>query len=477
MSKPIDLDHVYIKWLQTSKLSDYVTIEEANEVRSSLEKYISNFDLNLPDVLRAKILASSHNIVVHLNQKNTAEGKKLALEKLKTARQLKDTLIQITSLYHLSDFLIEEKKLQEYIAVSEESLQPEKQLTERSPFYVGTVIHLVNAYIFAGGHDDRVKELLNELFANPLTQAQSFSLYAQYLTIVEPDSPSEKEIFNLLEVNNIKDFCSRIETLSQNILNQNDMYHVLNQAVIALENRGYYKEANSYMEKCLRLREKTYSSDLAQSLADYQTKQAIAQKENEVAYAQLKSKLYSIIAILASCLFLIAIFVLRRNGKQRRLLNTKNEIISKSLNEKDNLLHKNQLLFKEMNHRVKDNFQVVSSLMELQTKGINDETALQLGKEGKNRINAMALIHQKLYENNDLDIEISDYISKLILSITDLYNREIQPKVIMDIPQFKFGIDTAMPHGLIINEIITNAFKYGFNKKEPRLEVSLCKAE
>lgn len=477
VTNEIQLDYVFIKWLQNSKLRDYATIEEANEIYSSLEKYISKFEPDQPNTIGAKILLSTHDIVLHIIQKKFKEGKNLCLINLEKARQLNDPIFQIVTLYHLSDFLLEENKLQEYIEINEESLILEKELLEKSPYYTGTIVHLLNAYIFAGGYDNRVDELLSELYTDPLTKVYSYSLYAQYLRTLKPNSISENEIFKLLGVRNIVEFCDKTKMLSENVLNPNDMYHLLNESAYAMEKRGFYKEANSFRVECMRLRESIYSKDLTQSLVDYDTKQMIKQKENEIVYAQEKNWLYSMLAVLFTSLFIITLLALYKNRKHGKQLNAKNEIIKKSLAEKDDLLQKNQLLFKEMHHRIKNNFQIVSSLFELQSKGVEDRVALKMAKDNKNRLNAMALIHQKLYQNDEMIVEIDEYIAQLVSSISHLYLKDVQPKISMQIPHYKFDIDTAIPLGLIINEIITNAFKYGFDQTNPILNISLSKTK
>ena len=168
---------------------------------------------------------------------------------------------------------------------------------------------------------------------------------------------------------------------------------------------------------------------------------------------------------------LVAVFIYlyaKRNRKQAVLLNEKNTIINTALDEK-------VLLLEEVHHRVKNNFQLVSSLLELQSKEIVDEKALKTISEGQNRVRAMALIHQKLYESDDIkNIDFKDYCTQLIEELTNNYGlgKTIVTEVKVEIENF--DIDTAIPLGLILNELIINAFKYAFNDDaENKLSVSL----
>lgn len=190
--------------------------------------------------------------------------------------------------------------------------------------------------------------------------------------------------------------------------------------------------------------------------------------ENEI-LKQKQSKIVLWFSLIGVGLLAIGAFwAFRKKRKQSVVLDNKNQEIEKALLEK-------QLLLKEVHHRVKNNFQIVASLLELQSKGIEDEKALELAQDGKNRVKSMALIHKRLYQNDDLLIELDDYIKSLVSDISKTYGKNKSTKVNYDIPNFKFDIDTAIPLGLIINELITNAYKYCFDNNIPVLDVSMNK--
>lgn len=123
-----------------------------------------------------------------------------------------------------------------------------------------------------------------------------------------------------------------------------------------------------------------------------------------------------------------------------------------------------EILLREIHHRVKNNLQVVSSLLSLQSHYITDEQALEAVKDSRNRVQSMALIHQNLYQDNDLTgIDIRDYISKLCDNLLHSYN--IQPgkiQLIKDLQPINLDVDVLVPLGLILNELITNSLKYAF---------------
>jgi len=136
--------------------------------------------------------------------------------------------------------------------------------------------------------------------------------------------------------------------------------------------------------------------------------------------------------------------------------NAENELIV-SLNDKD-------MLLKEIHHRVKNNLQIISSLLNLQSQYIKDEDALNAFKESQNRVRSMALIHEKLYKSENMSkIDFRDYITELTDSI--FYNYHVDSSRIQlnkNIDKIFLNIDTAIPCGLIINELITNSLKHAF---------------
>lgn len=160
------------------------------------------------------------------------------------------------------------------------------------------------------------------------------------------------------------------------------------------------------------------------------------------------------------------VYAYLKNIKNQRLLAEQKHIIEKSLVEKDSLL-------KEIHHRVKNNLQMVSSLLSLQTKNTRSKAAIEALEEGKTRVKAMALIHQKLYQNDDLSvIEMQGYIESLINSVQSVYKKGgHQINITIDAEGVELDIDRAIPIGLILNELVSNSFKYAFPDPEQKGQI------
>ena len=123
-----------------------------------------------------------------------------------------------------------------------------------------------------------------------------------------------------------------------------------------------------------------------------------------------------------------------------------------------------EILLREIHHRVKNNMQIISSLLNLQTKYVNDEEAVNVLKESQNRVKSMAIIHEKLYQSKNLtNISFADYIQSLILNLFYSYNIDKTRIIpILKIEDISLNIETAVPCGLIISELISNSLKYAF---------------
>ncbi len=133
------------------------------------------------------------------------------------------------------------------------------------------------------------------------------------------------------------------------------------------------------------------------------------------------------------------------------------EKIHQSLLEKE-------VLLKEIHHRVKNNFQIITSLLNLQINTMKDSVSIEFFKEIQNRIRAMSLIHEKLYQSPDISsIDFSDYINKITNEVFHAYSTTHPvAELNLELTPVFLSIDSAIPCGLIINELITNALKYAF---------------
>ena len=160
---------------------------------------------------------------------------------------------------------------------------------------------------------------------------------------------------------------------------------------------------------------------------------------------------------------------LRVKERTKELAET-NEELKTSLKEKE-------VLIKEVHHRVKNNLQVISSLLNLQSRNIEDQATLGVLMESQNRVRSIALIHEKLYGSEDLaQIDFAEYIQNLISHLFSSYgvnSDAIAMKI--DVDDVLLEVDTAIPCGLIINELASNSLKHAFpDGREGEIGIELC---
>ncbi|MES2647073.1 MAG: sensor histidine kinase [Bacteroidota bacterium] len=169
----------------------------------------------------------------------------------------------------------------------------------------------------------------------------------------------------------------------------------------------------------------------------------------------------------------IAIILYRNNRNKQKVnlaLQKKNDKIERTVSELNttqaSLLSRNaenELLLKEIHHRVKNNLEVVSSLLALQSNQVADENTKEAMLEGQNRVQSIGIVHQKLYQGTNLgSIEMKDYFINLSESILDSFGAEKRVTIECAMDQLDVDIDTAVPLGLIVNELLTNTIKYAF---------------
>ncbi len=165
--------------------------------------------------------------------------------------------------------------------------------------------------------------------------------------------------------------------------------------------------------------------------------------------------------------------VVRRDpsGKALSIFGTAQDITERKKAEEQvqQSLHEKETLLRELYHRTKNNMQVIISLLNLQSGGIDDKKTIQILEDTKNRIQSMALVHEKLYKAKNLSqVYLGDYIKDLADALMKSHNGgNEQISLQVDVESIPVSIDTITPLGLVMNELMTNALKYAFpdNKK------------
>ncbi|MGK7391846.1 MAG: tetratricopeptide repeat-containing sensor histidine kinase [Candidatus Cyclobacteriaceae bacterium M2_1C_046] len=224
---------------------------------------------------------------------------------------------------------------------------------------------------------------------------------------------------------------------------------------------GQYNNALVASKKLLVVKDSLLNKEKVHALIEMQTKYESDKKIQEIAILQQKQQLQQAqidlrqtwiwVLLLSVCLVSVILFLIYSKWKKEQI--NKRKI---------------QILMQELHHRVKNNLQLLSSLFGLQSKSIIDKVALEAVKSGENRVNAMAIIHQKLYTTSETaSVNLKEYLTALVDELADSFGYDIEnDNIFVKIADVDMDVDKVISLGLIVNEVVSNAFKYAFPKVE-----------
>lgn len=254
----------------------------------------------------------------------------------------------------------------------------------------------------------------------------------------------------------------------------------------AYEQKGDAKKALAFLKKHKLYNDSLLSNnnllnrnELAAKFESDEKEQSIhiLNKENQlkdilIAKSRIKISIYIIALVISFAIIIAILFFYFSKRKMNKQLAEGNKIISETLHERN-------ILLEEMHHRVKNNLQIISGLLTLQSRKTKDSKALEAINEGRDRIKSMMLIHENLYsDENAVSVNAKIYFEELIKSLFYSYNIK-KDEIILStaIDLLYFDIDTLVPLGLILNELISNALKYAFDDCEKGILIIRLKKE
>ncbi len=231
-----------------------------------------------------------------------------------------------------------------------------------------------------------------------------------------------------------------------------------------------YREAYLAFEKYDRLKNVIFTEEADQHISQLQAQfdseakdSTIQEQESKIQRQRATQTFIIIITALLVVAMVLLYATLRSNSRKKELLEKQNE-------EKEYLL-------KEIHHRVKNNLEIVSSLLALQSAQIKDRKIADAMQKSEQRVHSMSMIHQKLYQGKSLSfIEMKDYFENLGNYIIHTFGKEGKVELRCDMAPLELDVDHAVPIGLIVNELITNALKYAYpDRGEGLVQVSLTR--
>jgi len=413
----------------------------------------------------------------------------IAMETLQLGDQLKDKRAMAVALSDLSNIFWKQSRYEKALEYGLKALSLFEERGINDLDYDFTLYVVGNCYLALDKHE----EALN-YFEHSISIGERYGFYNNlsdvYISMVnlnaylnkfeEAEAAGENAVkyANLLDNNfmmmrawlsigklqNLQGkYISAIESLEKSIHiateDFGDQFY-LNQAYEALgkayaSNHNYREAYQAYAEYD-KLKKELFTTEADQHISLLQTEFDVAEKESTIMVQEnqlKKQRSRQTLMILIGGLLLFILLLLYNTVRTNK---KKNHLLKKQNDEKEFLL-------KEIHHRVKNNLEIVSSLLSLQSEQLEDPKVTDAMQKSQHRVHSMSMIHQKLYQGKSLSsIQMKEYFINLGSYIVDAYGASDRVQIICEMKELELDVDIAIPIGLIVNELLTNSLKYAF---------------
>ncbi|HRG18792.1 MAG TPA: histidine kinase dimerization/phosphoacceptor domain -containing protein [Flavobacterium lutivivi] len=307
-------------------------------------------------------------------------------------------------------------------------------------------------------------------------------VYLKKVTVKNPetgDGPDEIDYSYLLDAKTGAHNFDGIDTIIPNAIKLYKSTSDLRDKSILLRSlgnlyqaMGNYEKATSAKDEYIVIYDSLKAKQRDEVVYEMETKYQTQKKEEEIAKQEREKQRLQLFFIVACLTIALLVFLVYQNLRQKNRLKKQKQLLETAVDEKN-------ILLKETHHRVKNSFQIVSSLLYLQSENMKDKEAALAVKEAQNRVKSMVLIHQKLYSKEQLiGIDSKEYIEDLVNDIIENQTDTIPNlTTTLSVESTVFSIDSITPLGLIINELITNCIKHAFPSsiENPKIELDFYK--
>lgn len=283
-----------------------------------------------------------------------------------------------------------------------------------------------------------------------------------------------------------KDFATEALILSQN----NGIVSSIRDASLTLtkiyQKEGDINEAFNMYKLYIKMRDSILNLTTEKSIIRQQARYDIDKKEQEIKLLSTKNELQDIklnrnrilafSSLVALGLAIILIMVTYRGYRKKQIINKLLEEQKQEITRKN---EEKKAMLKEIHHRVKNNLQVVNSLLRMQKSMIEDESVVAMFEEAQKRVISMALLHEKMYKTEDLQyINVQEHITLLIQNLVKSYAIEKEITLNVNVEKTDIGLRTLVPLCLIINEMVANILKHAFKSiKKGLITINLKETE
>lgn len=508
----------------------YLTIGISYATKGQFQKAIEYFDKSRVMCIKTNnkeilLRVYAELGIVFSKQGNFLESLKNGLAALHLYEELKHTLSIANEYVNIGILYKQQEKYEEALDNYSKALKILKNTTNEDADYSRCCIQngIGQVYLKQGKYNESLKVLVAALkaaekFEDPyfdadtnLTIAKNYYFLGDYQTAQQYNTTAlqlyrqiqyktgeaecdiniglcsfkQKDIKNALLSTNrglaIGKEIGQLEWVKNAYGNLAEIYSTNGNYQLAYKNHVLYKATNDSLFNS----EKDKKFTQFQMTHDFEQKQQILEIQQQKRDNQLRMETnqqrntkYAVMGILffVSLLTIGIYYNLKRNQKQKKIIEQQKTIVESQNKQIQNSLTEKETLLREIHHRVKNNLQIISSLLNIQSQSIKDEHVLSSIQEGQSRVQAMSLIHQNLYQSEHINnVDIESYLKELVVYLSTMFKGDSKLiSVDIDTNGFHFDIDTAIPLGLIVNELVSNAYKYAFEKeKEGRIQITI----
>ncbi|KFF03420.1 hypothetical protein B0A68_06545 [Flavobacterium reichenbachii] len=495
---------------QATALKELGELYSSNENPEKADPFLQE-SLLLYKSIGFKELQGVYNILseVHTQKGNYSESLKYALLAEKTALAMRDNSLQLSSIYNhgalVYYYLRQNDKAEEYWYKALEIAKYYKD-TE----YVRTIAENLCSLLIRQKKQNDALKLIKEMQVNFPTSNIERQMVENYLLFniyrIQKDNAKAAIYYKKLAAyygENAERNGNRIAVLRSysayhlQVKQYDDFYRtikLLDSTAAATGNnnirsesylvwfkadsaRGDYLNAIKHYQLYKSLSDSVFKGEKSKQINSLQVEFESEKKDKNIDLLTQEAKLQKIqihndivirYIFIAGVLVLVLFIALLYNGfRLKKKKNEELEIKRQKINEQNELnkkmLLEKEWLLKEIHHRVKNNLQIVISLLNTQSAYLDNEDALMAIQNSQHRMHAMSLIHQKLYQSDNLaNIDMSWYIYELISYMRECFDTDQKINFVLDTEKVYLDVAQAVPLGLIINEAINNAIKYAF---------------
>lgn len=405
-----------------------------------------------------KNLYHSLGVLFHLTD-NYEKAKLYYTKAIPLEKKAKDSLLLARSLANLASI----NSTQEHFKKAEELFLESLKYPSSFEIKRTTYANLGNLKIREKKFEQALKYLEKVMVNNPETGQGPDEIDFSYLLDAKTGARDFSGVDTIVP-NAIKLYKTTPDLRDKSILLRSlgNLYHAM----------GNFEKASVAKDEYILIYDSLKAKQRDETVYEMETKYQTEKKEAEIVKQQKEKNKLQLLIILACLAIALLGFLMYQNLRQKNKLKKQTALLETAVDEKN-------ILLKETHHRVKNSFQIVSSLLYLQSENMKDKEAALAVKEAQNRVKSMVLIHQKLYSKDQLiGIETKEYIEDLVNDIIENQTDTIANLTTnLSVERSVFSIDSITPLGLIVNELITNCIKHAFpsSVKNPEIDLEFFK--